>query len=138
MHPDLTGLRATYRVHLGRALPWLFVGTSVLIVPSIVLGVTEDPSGSNVVHFLVEAVGYALLCVFHLRRPHTVFVLQDGLVWQGPFRRRTTAPWSDVRAVCLRSRWRESSVLLTDGRRLPLVAVPASDVEVLKRALAAR
>lgn len=138
MHPDLTGLQAVYRVHLGRTLPWLFLGTCVLIVPSIVLRVTDDPSGSNVVDAVVKAVGYALLCSFYLRRPHTVFVLQDGLVWQGPFRRRTAVPWSDVRAVRPRSRWRESSVLLTDGRRLPLVAVPAADVGVLSRALASR
>lgn len=139
MHrPDLTGLQPVYRVHLGSAVRWIFLGVLVLIVPSIVLRLTDSPSGGDVAYSVAQAVGYAALCGYHLRRPDAVFVLEDGLVWQRAFRRRTAVPWHDVREVRPGNRWSGySSAVLANGRRLPLVAMPVHDAQLLTEALTA-
>ena len=136
--PDLTGLQPVYHVHLGRVLRWLFPAAFVLVVPSIVIRLADHPSAPDVLLSVAQTVGYLALCVYHLRRPDAVFVLEDGLVWQQAFRRRTAVPWPDLREVRPGNRWKGyGSAVLVDGRRFPLVAVPAPDVQRLVNALAA-
>jgi hypothetical protein len=136
--PDLTGLQSIYRVHLGRALRWVVTGVLVLNVPSIVLRLLGRPSGWDVFFAVAQAVGYVTLCAYHLRRPDAVFVLEDGLVWQQSFQRRTVVPWQDVREVRPGSRWKGcSSAVLANGRKLPLVAMPLPDARRLADALTA-
>ena len=136
--PDLTGLQPVYRVHLGRALRWMFTGAVALIAPSAVYRLLVHPGGWDVGLAVGQVVVFGSLLLLQWRQPDAVFVLEDGLVWQQSFRRRTAVPWHDVREVRPGSRWKGySSAVLANGRRLPLVAMPLPDARRLADALTA-
>lgn len=136
--PDLTGLQPVYRVQLGRGLRWLFLAVFLLNVPAIVFRLTDDPDGFDIALSGVQLLCFGFLCGYHVLRPDSVLVLEDGLVWQKAFRRRVLVTWDAVREVQVQTRWQDaSSVVLEDGRKLPLSAMPREDAKRLAAALTA-
>jgi hypothetical protein len=136
--PDLTGLQPVYRVHLGRALRWVVTGAVALIASSTLYRLLNHPDAWDVGLAVGQVVVFGPLLLLQWRQPDAVFVLEDGLVWQQSFRRRTAVPWQDVREVRPGSRWKGcSSAVLANGRKLPLVAMPLPDARRLADALTA-
>jgi len=135
---DVTGLRPHYKVAVSRAHLWVFGITGLLVLVGSVLRLLDHPDGLDVVLSIVQLGCFVPLVVVNTVRRPAFYLEASGVKFRRFLKTGPLITWRHVREVQVQGRWQEQSTLiLSDGRLLPLTGMPPEDAQHLADAVQA-
>jgi len=135
---DLSGLQSHYEVTVSRAHLWFFGIAGLLVLTGSVLRLLDHPDGFDVVLSIVQLGCFVPLVVVNTVRRPAFYLEASGVRFRRFLKTGPLVPWRQVREVQVQGRWQEQSTLiLRDGRLLPLAGMLPDDAQRLADAIQA-